>query len=113
MEPSEVDRIMAKCAPRYTRSTITSPARMRQEIAQVRKLHYARNVEELLPGYWVLAAVVGQDDQPVAAISITLPLTEFTPEHEATIAGLVKDAARKIWLQLGHSGNAMGIVAWP
>ena len=46
---------------------------MKQEIAQVRKMRYARNVEELLPGYWVLAAGIGgQDELPAAAISITL-----------------------------------------
>lgn len=114
MPPAEVNRIMFKSARQFTSSTITSAARMKQEIAQVKKMNYARNVEELLPGYWVLAAaVVGQDDRPAAAISITLPLSEFTQEREAAIAGLLKEAARKASLQLGHSGNAMGIVSWP
>ena len=83
---------------------------MKQEIAQVKKMRYARNVEELLPGYWVLAAGVGgQDDLPAAAISITLPLEEFTPERETAIAALLKEAARKSSLQLGHEGIARGI----
>ena len=74
----------------------------------------ARNVEELLPGYWVLAAaVVGQDDRLAAALSITLPLSELTPERETAIAALLKDAARKASLQLGHSGNFPGILSWP
>jgi DNA-binding IclR family transcriptional regulator len=112
LQPEEVDRIMAKSTKRYTSSTITSLARMKQEIAQVKKTGYARNVEELLPGYWVLAAgVVGQNDRPVAAISITLPLVEFTPERETAVAALVKEAARKASLQFGHNGR--GIVAWP
>jgi DNA-binding IclR family transcriptional regulator len=64
-------------------------------------------VEELLPGYWVLAAgVVGQDDRPAAAISITLPLEEFTPERETAVAALVKEAARKASLQFGHGSIA-------
>lgn len=113
MRPERVDRIMATSTEKYTRSTITSSARMKQELEQVRKLRYARNVEELLAGYWVLAAgVVGQDGSPAAAISITLPLEEFTPEREAAIASLVKEAARKASLQLGHSGGSHGIVAW-
>jgi DNA-binding IclR family transcriptional regulator len=105
MSTEEVDRIMAKCTEKYTSSTITSTARMKQEIAQVKKMRYARNVEELLPGYWVLAAGVGQDEGPAAVISITLPLSEFTAEREAVVAGLVKEAARKATLQLGHSGS--------
>jgi DNA-binding IclR family transcriptional regulator len=104
MPTEEVDRIMSKCTQRYTSSTITSSARMKQEIAMVKKMRYARNVEELLPGYWVLAGgVVGRDGRPVAAISITLPLAEFTPERETAIAALLKETARKTSLQFGHN----------
>jgi DNA-binding IclR family transcriptional regulator len=107
MPAEEVDRIMSKSTKRYTSSTITSPARMKQEVAMVKKMHYARNVEELLPGYWVLAAgVVGRDGRPVAAISITLPLAEFTAERETAIAILLKETARKTSLQFGHNGMA-------
>jgi DNA-binding IclR family transcriptional regulator len=114
MPTEEVDRIMAKSARQFTSSTITSAVRMREEIALVKKMRYARNVEELLPGYWVLAAaVVGQDDRLAAAISITLPLSEFTPEGETSISAMLKDAARKASLQLGHSGNSLGILSWP
>jgi len=112
MPAAEIDRIMSKCTEKYTNSTITSLARMKQEIVQVKKMRYARNVEELLPGYWVLAAGIGdQDDWPAAAISITLPLEEFTPEREAAIAVLLKDAARKASLQLGHSGSVRAVGA--
>ncbi len=113
MPVEEVDRIMSKCTKKYTSTTITSLARMKQEIATVKKMGYARNVEELLPGYWVLAAgVVARDDRPVAAISITLPLREFTPERETAIAALLKETARKTSLQFGHIGMATG-VTWP
>jgi DNA-binding IclR family transcriptional regulator len=107
MSAEEVDRIMSKSTRRYTTSTITSPVRMKQEIATVKKMQYARNVEELLPGYWVLAAgVVGRDGRPAAAISITLPLAELTAERETTIAALLKETARKTSLQFGHNGMA-------
>jgi DNA-binding IclR family transcriptional regulator len=111
MPSRQVDRIMSTCAEKYTSRTITSAARMKQEIAQVQKMRYARNVEELLPGYWVLAAgVAGNEDQPAAAISVTLPLEEFTPEKESAFAALVREAARKASLQLGHSGIPRGVV---
>jgi DNA-binding IclR family transcriptional regulator len=110
MPAEEVDRIMSKSTKKYTSSTITSPVRMKQEIGSVKKMGYARNVEELLPGYWVLAAgVVGRDDRPAAAISITLPLQEFTPERETGIAALLKETARKTSLQFGHNGMARGV----
>jgi DNA-binding IclR family transcriptional regulator len=114
MAPDVLERIMAKSTERYTSSTITSLAKMKQEIVQVRKMLYARNVEELLPGYWVLAAGVGgHENRPAAAISLTLPLGEFSPENEITIAGFVKEAARKASLQLGHAGGKRGVGSWP
>ena len=106
MAQEEIESIMAKSTQKYTSSTITSTIKMKQEIAQVKKMGYARNVEELLPGYWVLAAGVGgQEDSPAAAMSLTLPLEEFSPENEVTISALVKDAARKASLQLGPRGG--------
>lgn len=114
MAPDALERIMAKSSERYTSSTITSLVKMKQEIVQVRKMMYARNVEELLPGYWVLAAGVGgHENNPAAAISLTLPLEELSPENEIKIAGLVKEAARKASLQLGHAGGKRGVGSWP
>lgn len=111
MAVAEVERIMSICAEKYTGSTITSPTRMKQELAQVRKAGYALNMEELLPGYWVLAAgVVGENNRAVAAISITLPLSEFSPEREHAIAALAKEAARKTSLQLGPSSISRALV---
>lgn len=113
MPPKEIERIMSGCTEKYTSSTITTLVRMKQEIARVNKQRYARSVEELLPGYWVLAAgVLGQDDRPVAAISITLPVGEFTPELESAVAALVQEAARKASLQFGRGSLTRGVVAW-
>lgn len=105
MPSRQIEQIMSARTEKYTSSTITSVTRMKQEIAQVRKMRYARNIEELLPGYWVLAAGMGsQDGAAVAAISLTLPLEAFTPERETAMAALVKEAARKASLQLGNAG---------
>jgi len=109
MPAGELKRIMSKCCEKYTSNTITSLARMKTEIAQVKKMQYARNVEELLPGYWVLAAgVAGQGSIPAAAISVTLPREELTAVKEAVFSRLVKEAARKASLQLGHAGISGG-----
>ena len=47
-----------------------------------------------------------------AAISITLPVSEFTPDREVSVAALLKEAGRKISLQFGRGGNSHGIVAF-
>jgi DNA-binding IclR family transcriptional regulator len=106
MPTEEVERIMSLRCEKYTDKTITSLARMKQEIAQVRRKHYARNMEELLPGYWVLAAgIMGRNGRAAAVISLTLALEEFSPAREIALARLVREAARKSSLQLGHFGS--------
>ncbi|WP_212733126.1 IclR family transcriptional regulator [Terriglobus roseus] len=112
MTSEGVERIMVKCTEKYTGNTITSHDRMLEELSAVRTNRYARNIEELLPGYWVLASGVfaGVSEVPAAAISITLPLSEFSPEREAAIAALVQDAARRTSLQLGPNSVSRAVV---
>lgn len=102
---AEVERIMATHCDRYTDKTITSVPRMKQEITEIQRKNYALNVEELLPGYWVLAApVIGRNGQTLAAISLTLSIEHFSPDQEVRYAALVHEAAQKSSLQLGSRG---------
>jgi DNA-binding IclR family transcriptional regulator len=106
---AEVEKIMSSHSDKYTDRTITSPARMKREIAEVQRKHYALNVEELLPGYWVLAApVMNNSGQTVAAISLTLPIAESSLDREAPFAARVREAAQKSSLQLGYRAGARG-----
>lgn len=108
---AEVERIMAAHCDKYTDKTITSPARMKRELAEVQRNNYALNVEELLPGYWVLAApVIGKDGRTVAAISLTLPTNEADLEQESAYAARVKDAAHKSSLQLGFRAGSQAVL---
>lgn len=101
----DVEKIMTAHCDRYTDRTITSVPRMKQEIAEIQRKNYALNVEELLPGYWVLAApVIGRDGNPLAAISLTLSTDNFSPDQETRYAALVYEAAHKSSLQLGSRG---------
>jgi DNA-binding IclR family transcriptional regulator len=96
---------MSAHCDRYTDKTITSLPRMKQEIAEIQRKNYALNVEELLPGYWVLAApVIGRDGRTLAAISLTLNTEHFSPDQEVRYAALVNEAAHKSSLQLGSRG---------
>jgi DNA-binding IclR family transcriptional regulator len=99
----EIENIMSSGCKKYTDRTITSIDRMKQEIAEVQRKKYAINIEELLPGYWVLAApVIGREGRTVAAISLTLGMEHFSADQEALYAALVREAAQKSSLQLGH-----------
>jgi DNA-binding IclR family transcriptional regulator len=99
----EVERIMLAAGKKFTEKTITTLDSMKKELARVQRNKYAINVEELLPGYWVIAApVLARDGRTVAAISLTLEMKHFNPENEARYAALVREAAEKSSLQLGH-----------
>jgi DNA-binding IclR family transcriptional regulator len=104
---AEVEKIMSSRCDKYTDRTITSPTRMKREIAEVQRKHYALNVEELLPGYWVLAApVMSSSGQTIAAISLTVPTTGSSLDQEAPYAARVREAAQKSSLQLGYRAGA-------
>jgi DNA-binding IclR family transcriptional regulator len=109
---TEVEKVMSAQCDRYTDKTITSVPRMKQEIAEIQRKNYALNIEELLPGYWVLAApVIGRDGKTLAAISLTLSTEHFSPDQEVHYAALVNEAAQKSSLQLGSRG--MGLLKQP
>lgn len=103
MPAAEVEQIMISNCKKYTEKTITTPDSMKKELVRVQQNKYALNVEELLPGYWVVAApVLARDGRTVAAISLTLGMEHFSPENETRYAALVRQAAEKSSLQLGH-----------
>jgi DNA-binding IclR family transcriptional regulator len=103
MSSSEIERIMSSHCKKYTERTITSTESMKKELTHVRQKKYAINVEELLTGFWVIAApVLARDGRTVAAISLTLAMEHFTPENETRYAALVSQAADKSSIQIGH-----------
>jgi DNA-binding IclR family transcriptional regulator len=105
MPPGEVKRLFEAGFERYTNRTIVALEQMERELDEVRLKKYARAVEELLPGFSVLAApVTGSGGETTAAISVTLA-TEFLlrPGKEAHCVGLIQDACRRVSLQLGFS----------
>jgi DNA-binding IclR family transcriptional regulator len=109
MPPAEAERMLAGRYEKFTEQTITTPARMRRELDEVRRKQYARNIEELLPGYWVLAGRVrGAGGATLAAISLTLSIEHLEKGSEARYAAMVRDACQKASLQLGfRAGEAV------
>ena len=68
--PDLVEECLADLA-RVTPHTITDPARMRRELAAVRRTGYARSMEEMTPGTAALAVpVVDAEQRVVAALGI-------------------------------------------
>jgi DNA-binding IclR family transcriptional regulator len=107
MPLEKVERLMAHGMKRYTERTMVTFARMKDELSQIAAKGYAINDEELLPGYFVLAApVFDSSGATVATISITMPAEQAQAGKEPLYAGLVCDSARKTSLQLGYSPHS-------
>ena len=88
------ERFLAGPLPAFTERTITDPARLRRELAEVRRCGYAvSNGQVTLDALSVAAPVHGPADQVVAALSIVVRTGTVPP---LTLAPAVRTAARGI-----------------
>lgn len=92
--------------PAVTPHTITDEKRFRQELARIRQNGYAvDNEENELGGRCIAAAVMDYSQQPVAAISLSIPLPRIPLEKIPEYGRLVSETAMHISRQLGYSGQ--------
>ena len=92
--------------PRYTEATITTHERLDHEIAVITRRGYATEVEEFVLGRASVAApIFDQAGKPVAAISISGPLTAIDLEtRERELGRTVVETADRISSALGYHG---------
>jgi len=87
----------------HTRNSITDPARLDRELAQVRARGFARDNEELEPGVRCIAAAIRDDTGAiVAGLSLSAPSERM---QDAWIEDLMSTAVR-ISTGLGYDGSA-------
>ncbi|MEU8663404.1 IclR family transcriptional regulator, partial [Actinoplanes philippinensis] len=99
----EVDAYVARRPlEAVTDKTIVDPARLRKDLAAIRKRGYATSLGERQAGAASVAAPIFDHDGRVAAvISLAGPAPRFEPDAEEAVTGLLAAAAR-ISAQLGH-----------
>lgn len=82
---------------RFTEHTITSKAKLKQALSMVKQYGYAIDREENEVGCVCFAApIMGLNEIPVAAISISVPTPRLTPELDLAAAEAVKASATVI-----------------
>lgn len=87
-----------------TELTLTDPAKLRRELAAIRKRGYARSLGERLAGSASVAApVLGHDGTPVAVMSVCGPLERFREEADDA-AKLLLAATTDLSRRMGHRG---------
>jgi DNA-binding IclR family transcriptional regulator len=101
--PQDVVERALRSLTRQTRHTMTEPARMRRELAEVRRRGYARTAEEMSPGTASLAVPVQVQRHSgpvvVAALGIVVPphrrdLPRLVPVLEVAARGIGRELAR-------------------
>jgi len=104
MPLDEVEQLMSSGVKQYTERTIMTFAQMKKELLEIAAKGYAINDEELLPGYFYMAAPVLDDTGATAAtISITISARLAHSKKETTYAALLCKAAHNTSIQLGYS----------
>jgi DNA-binding IclR family transcriptional regulator len=109
MPAETVQQLMSVQLRRYTAHTKTSLVKIKQELEGVKAKRYAVNDEELLPGYFVLAApVLDATGRSVAAISVTFTVADLQARGEEALAPVILEAARQTSIQLGYKPRLFG-----
>jgi len=100
--PEVQERYLAGPLARYTERTITDPARLRRELAEVRRAGYAVSDGQVtLDALSVAAPVYGPGDEVVAALSIVVRSGTVAA---SALAPAVRTAARGISRALSSTG---------
>jgi len=87
-----------------TPRTIGNMVQFRQELEKIRRQGYAVDDEEAVQGArCVSAPILDSDGEPVAAASVSGPVTRVSPNQVNALAGAVITAARTISAAMGFS----------
>jgi DNA-binding IclR family transcriptional regulator len=87
-----------------TARTIGNLVQFRQELEKIRRQGYAVDDEEAVQGArCVSAPILDSDGEPIAAVSVSGPVTRVSPNQVAALAGAVTSAARAVSVAMGFS----------
>jgi DNA-binding IclR family transcriptional regulator len=104
MPLEEVKRLMARGVERYTERTAVSFEQIKEELLQIVEKGYAVNDEELLPGFFIMAApIYDSAGSTVGTISVTLLADKaHQGDGQPPYVAQLLEAARKASLQFGY-----------
>jgi DNA-binding IclR family transcriptional regulator len=106
LEPSAAEKAIPDSLPAPTPSSITDRATLRAQLEQIRAAGYATNRGELSPEICAVGAAIRDSfAAPIAAISVSVPLSRMTDDSWATMGPMVAAGAEEIGAALHHPGS--------
>jgi DNA-binding IclR family transcriptional regulator len=92
---------------RFTKTTLTSPAALKREIAAIRRQGFAEGWDERNSGgAGVAAPLFGPSGTLLGALSAAIPTSRYAPELKRRTQALVREAAATISRRLGAPPDA-------
>jgi DNA-binding IclR family transcriptional regulator len=102
LSSDEVDKRLPRL-PAYTSETVTTRAKLRRELAEVREQGYAVAVDELEVGLTAIAAPIhNAHGDVIASLSVSGPTFRLTETRVKELVPVVLDAAEEVSRRLGH-----------
>ena len=107
LPPGAARAVLGDALPRYTDTTIVDWELLEAELAEIRRRGYATNQGEWRADIAAVAAAILRDDgEPVASLSVSTPISRMSPDAAARYGALVAEAARQVSAALGYRRSA-------
>lgn len=98
----EIEAVIARGLPALTAHTITDPAKLRRDLAQIRERDYAVSFEETDDGAaGVSVPIWDRTGRVLAGLTIAGPVTRLNQATLPRFLDLARDGAREIAMELG------------
>lgn len=101
-DPDRAEQVLRGPLEKLTTSTITSPERLRGQLAAARRCGWARAMEELEDGLATVAAPIMGPKGVVAAVSVSGPSFRITAHDQPRLAKLAIEAAAAVSGRINH-----------
>jgi len=101
LPPDTIEALIARGLEAITPDTITDPARLKENLAMIRKQGWAYSVGELTPGVAAIAVPLwNNNEEVVAALSIANLASKFSEDRLPMLISKVRQAAEEISARL-------------
>jgi DNA-binding IclR family transcriptional regulator len=114
MDVSEIERVLVRPLEHLCHNTITDPTLLREELARIRELGWAKSFEETNVGVWGLAVpIVSTRDDVICAVGIAGPSARLAQERIGDLIGRIHERANDIAGALGGRVPPVSLPAAP
>jgi DNA-binding IclR family transcriptional regulator len=102
---ASIEKVLSQPMTQFTPNTLTNPARLRAELATIRKRGYSIDDQEMVMGVFCVGMpIVDRSGRPVGAISISGPSPKQPGPALAPMVEMLREATSNVSGRLGYGG---------